>query len=124
MQDVLDIIEQRKGTYLQWLIRLCQQPSVAAQNLGMTDAAYLVEEMLRSVGAEARQVGTSGIPVVYGEMGEGERTLLFYNHYDVQPPEPLEEWLSPPFTAEVRDGALYARGVGDNKGNIVARLAA
>jgi len=124
MQDILNIIEQRKEVYLQWLIRLCQQPSVAAQNLGMTETARLVEEMLGAVGAQTRQVETSGFPVVYGEMGEGECTLLFYNHYDVQPPEPLDEWLSPPFAAEVRDGAVYARGVGDNKGNIVARLAA
>ncbi len=49
---------------------------------------------------------------------------MFYNHYDVQPPEPLELWDSPPFAAEIRDGHLYARGVADNKGNLVARLAA
>jgi acetylornithine deacetylase/succinyl-diaminopimelate desuccinylase-like protein len=61
---------------------------------------------------------------VYAEIGEGERTLLFYNHYDVQPPEPLDEWHSDPFAAEVRDGALFARGVADNKGNIAARIAA
>ena len=96
MQDILSIIEQRKEIYLQWLIRLCQQPSVAAQNLGMAETARLVEEMLHAVGAETRQVETSGFPVVYGEMGEGERTLLFYNHYDVQPPEPLDEWRSMP----------------------------
>jgi acetylornithine deacetylase/succinyl-diaminopimelate desuccinylase-like protein len=124
MQDILDIIEQRKETYLQWLIRLCRQPSVAVQNLGMTETALMVGEMLRAVGAETRQVETNGFSVVCGEIGKGERTLLFYNHYDVQPPEPLDEWVSPPFAAEVRDGAVYARGVGDNKGNIVARLAA
>ncbi|MEO8286832.1 MAG: M20/M25/M40 family metallo-hydrolase [Chloroflexota bacterium] len=124
MQDVLQIIEERKEIYMQWLIDLCRQPSVAAQNLGMAETAALVEKMLQEVGAQTRQVPTSGFPVVYGEMGEGERTLLFYNHYDVQPPEPLDEWHSPPFAAEVRDGTIYARGVGDNKGNLVARLGA
>jgi acetylornithine deacetylase/succinyl-diaminopimelate desuccinylase-like protein len=49
---------------------------------------------------------------------------MFYNHYDVQPPEPLELWDSPPFAADIRDGHLYARGAADNKGNLVARLAA
>ena len=49
---------------------------------------------------------------------------MFYNHYDVQPPEPLDQWHSPPFAAEIRDGHFYARGVADNKGNLVARLAA
>ena len=124
MQDILNIIQQRKEAYLEWLVRLCQQPSVAAQNLGMAETARLVEEMLSAVGAQTQQVQTSGFPVVYGEIGQGKRTLLFYNHYDVQPPEPLDEWLAPPFAAEVRDGAVYARGVGDNKGNVVARLAA
>jgi acetylornithine deacetylase/succinyl-diaminopimelate desuccinylase-like protein len=123
-QDIQAIIEQRKDTYLQWLVRLCRQPSIAAQNEGMAETAALVEEMLRELGVQARQVPTSGYPVVYGDIGEGSKTLLFYNHYDVQPPEPLDEWQSPPFAAEVRDGALYARGVADNKGNIVARIAA
>ena len=49
---------------------------------------------------------------------------MIYNHYDVQPPDPLDEWLSPPFEPQARDGKLYARGVSDNKGDLVARLAA
>jgi acetylornithine deacetylase/succinyl-diaminopimelate desuccinylase-like protein len=70
-------------------------------------------------------VPTAGYPVVVGQFaGAGAKTLMFYNHYDVQPPEPLELWDSSPFAAEIRDGHLYARGVADNKGNLVARLAA
>ena len=56
--------------------------------------------------------------------GAGEHTLLFYTHYDVQPPDPLELWDSPPFEPSRRDGRIYGRGVSDDKGNIVARLAA
>jgi acetylornithine deacetylase/succinyl-diaminopimelate desuccinylase-like protein len=68
---------------------------------------------------------TAGAPVVVGRMnGRSARTLLFYNHYDVQPPEPLELWTSPPFEPTVRDGTLYARGAKDDKGELVARLAA
>jgi acetylornithine deacetylase/succinyl-diaminopimelate desuccinylase-like protein len=124
MQDIQQVIEERKQVYVDWLVRLCQQPSIAAQNVGMVETADLVEELLQGIGAETRRISTSGFPVVYGAVGAGEKTLAFYNHYDVQPPEPLEEWLSDPFAAEIRDGALYARGVADNKGNIVARLAA
>jgi len=67
-----------------------------------------------------------GNPVVFGELKDegAEGCLGFYNHYDVQPPEPLELWESPPFGAEVRDGKMFARGVSDNKGNIIARLEA
>ncbi len=124
MQDILDTIASRRADYLDRLTRLCKQPSIAAQGTGMAETASLVERMLREVGASVRQVPTEGYPVVYAEIGEGERTLLFYNHYDVQPPEPLDEWHSDPFGAEVRNGALYARGVADNKGNIAARIAA
>jgi len=55
-------------------------------------------------------------------MGEGTKTLLFYNHYDVQPPEPLELWESDPFVLTERDGLLYGRGVADNKGDLLARV--
>ena len=66
---------------------------------------------------------TKGAPVVYGERkGKSDKTLLIYNHYDVQPPEPLELWDSPPFEPSLRDGKLYGRGVSDDKGHIVSRL--
>ena len=54
--------------------------------------------------------------------GESMRRLAIYDHYDVQPPEPLEDWSVPPFEAVIKDGRFYARGVADNKGNLVARL--
>lgn len=124
MADVKQIIEARKELYLDWLVRLCRQPSIAAQNVGMAETAALVETLLQNVGAEAHQVATAGYPFVFGELGDGPRTLAFYNHYDVQPADPLEEWHSDPFAADIRNGTLYARGVSDNKGNLVARIAA
>jgi acetylornithine deacetylase/succinyl-diaminopimelate desuccinylase-like protein len=103
----------------------CRQPSIAAQGEGMAEMAELVRQSLERAGAEAELVPTDGYPVVLGRFaGRSSKTLMFYNHYDVQPPDPLELWKSPPFAAEVRDGHLYARGVADNKGNLVARLAA
>src|SRR6202022_3318629 len=67
----------------------------------------------------------NGYPVVFGEVaGRSDRTLLFYNHYDVQPPEPLELWDSPPFLLTERQDAVFARGAKDDKGEFVWRLAA
>ena len=65
-----------------------------------------------------RTLPTAGNPVVYGEWlgAPGRPTVLVYGHYDVQPPDPLEKWHSPPWTPTVRDGRLYARGVSDDKG--------
>ncbi|MBN4669136.1 M20/M25/M40 family metallo-hydrolase, partial [Pandoraea nosoerga] len=79
---------------------------------------------LEEAGARARLMETAGHPVVYAEIGEGERSLLSYGHYDVQPPEPLELWESDPFEPTVRDGRLYARGVADDKGDVLARIQA
>jgi acetylornithine deacetylase/succinyl-diaminopimelate desuccinylase-like protein len=107
------------------LVRLCAQPSVSAQGLGIQECAELVAAMLRHRGFAVEIIPTAGHPIVYGEVaGTSERTLLLYNHYDVQPPEPLELWDSPPFEPTFRDGKLYARGVSDDKGHIMCRLAA
>lgn len=125
MDDILHYIDQHADEYIERIRKLCQQPSVAAQNLGMTETATMVQSMLADLGARVQLVPTSGFPVVYGEItGNGRKTLSFYDHYDVQPPEPLDLWKSPPFAAEVRDGRIFARGVSDNKGNLVARLCA
>jgi acetylornithine deacetylase/succinyl-diaminopimelate desuccinylase-like protein len=107
------------------LQKLCSQPSVAAQKLGVTEAAEMVLEMLQAVVADARLIQVADAPpVVYGEMGQGDKTLIVYDHYDVQPPEPLDQWESEPFSPEVREGFLYGRGVADNKGDLVSRLQA
>jgi acetylornithine deacetylase/succinyl-diaminopimelate desuccinylase-like protein len=79
--------------------------------------------MLRSRGFHADILDTGGAPVVFGERrGVSQKTLLIYNHYDVQPPEPLDLWESPPFEPSLRNGKLFGRGVSDDKGHIAARL--
>jgi acetylornithine deacetylase/succinyl-diaminopimelate desuccinylase-like protein len=105
---------------------LARQPSIAAQNVGMGEAADLVESLLSEAGFETQRLYAEGAPpAVYGvQRGQSPFTVLLYNHYDVQPPEPLELWESPPFEPTVRDGKLYGRGVSDNKGEIATRLAA
>ena len=109
------------------LLRLCRQPSISAQRIGLPEMATLVQTVLEETGFEARQEPTNtGVPLVYGELRApgATRTLLIYNHYDVQPPEPLEKWTTPPFEPTIRDGRVFARGATDNKGNIASRIAA
>ena len=127
-------MNERLETYLETHIgeaqalveQLCRQPSVAAQNLGLKETADLVQSLLDGAGFATQQLTVDGAaPAVYGEQrGRSPYTLLLYNHYDVQPPDPLDLWDSPPFEPTVRDGKLFARGVCDNKGEIAARLAA
>jgi acetylornithine deacetylase/succinyl-diaminopimelate desuccinylase-like protein len=107
------------------LSRLVTQPSVSAQNLGLPECADLVADMLHARGFNVQIMPTDGAPVVFGERsGRSDKKLLIYNHYDVQPPEPLDLWDSPPFEPSLRDGKLYGRGVADDKGPIVSRLLA
>ncbi|MBM3131172.1 MAG: M20/M25/M40 family metallo-hydrolase [Chloroflexi bacterium] len=111
--------------YIGETARLCAQPSVSAKNEGVRECAGLVAQTLESHGFRVQTCETAGQPVIVGHLdGESARTLMFYNHYDVQPPEPLELWTTPPFQPTIRDGALYARGAKDDKGEFVARLAA
>lgn len=119
------IIQSRYETYLQELIELCAQPSVSARGEGVRECANLVALILQRHGYTVQLFETPGNPIVVGQLaGASSRTLLFYNHYDVQPPEPLELWTTPPFQPSLRDGTLYARGVSDDKGEFIARLAA
>jgi acetylornithine deacetylase/succinyl-diaminopimelate desuccinylase-like protein len=123
MQNIDRYLEEHLDASIAELSKLSAQPSVAAQNWGMQECAALVGEMLVARGFTVEIMPTPGAPVVYAERkGKSDRTLLFYNHYDVQPPEPLELWESPPFEPTLRDGKLYARGVSDDKGHITSRL--
>jgi acetylornithine deacetylase/succinyl-diaminopimelate desuccinylase-like protein len=127
MSEKLETYLESHASEAQSLIeRLCSQPSIAAQNVGLTETADLVESLLDDAGFATQQLRVAGAPpAVYGEQrGRSDFTLLLYNHYDVQPPDPLELWESPPFEPSVRDGKLYARGCCDNKGEIATRLAA
>src|SRR5262245_12107053 len=124
MPTFQDYLDSHRDAFLEELKHYLRQPSVAAQNLGMTEMAELTRARLRARGFATQILPTAGHPVVYGELGEGPRTLLIYDHYDVQPPEPLELWETPAFEPAVRDGKLYARGVADNKGDQMCRMQA
>ena len=122
--EIIDkYIDDNLPQSIEELSRLCAIPSIAAQNQGIDECAQLVADMLKSRGFEVETTQTEGSPIVFGERkGKSEKTLIFYNHYDVQPPEPLDLWNSPPFEVTERDGKLYARGVSDDKGQFANRL--
>jgi acetylornithine deacetylase/succinyl-diaminopimelate desuccinylase-like protein len=126
-QQIDEHINAHLDYWIEQLARLCAQPSISAQGLGITECAALVADILREQDYEAEIMPTGGHPVVYAESNHSDsngKTLLFYLHYDVQPPEPLELWGSPPFTLTRIEDRLVARGVTDDKGHIIARLAA
>jgi acetylornithine deacetylase/succinyl-diaminopimelate desuccinylase-like protein len=123
---VTTYLDEHEGEAQALLERLCRQPSVAAQGLGMPEMADMVESLLSENSFQTQRLYAEGAPpAIYGELrGRSSYTVLLYNHYDVQPAEPLELWQSPAFEPTVRDGKLYARGAADNKGEIAARLTA
>ena len=122
-QKIDSYLENNIDKSLEELGKLVAQPSISAQGIGLKECAGLVADMLRARGFTAEIMDTEGAPVVFAERkGKSDKTLLFYNHYDVQPPEPLELWETPPFEPAIRDGKMYGRGVSDDKGHIVSRL--
>ncbi|MEM3082975.1 MAG: M20/M25/M40 family metallo-hydrolase, partial [Candidatus Caldarchaeum sp.] len=120
-------VEENRDKYLEYAKRLITVPSVSTYGSGLEECADLVAEMLENHGFRVERFSNpeGGGPMLLGTMNyEAHATLMFYNHYDVQPAEPLEKWTTPPFTPAVRNGKLFGRGAADNKGNIAARLAA
>lgn len=105
-------------------------PSVAAQKKGVPEAVRFVVRLMEETEGDVQVLDDlGGNPVIYGffpagENGRMDKTLLFYNHYDVQPAEPFNEWHTDPFEATEIDGILYGRGVADNKADLIARLTA
>ena len=102
-----------------------EHPSISAQNTGIQETSDYLVRTFRELGAKnvEKWDDKGGNPVVFAEFkGQSDRTVLFYNHYDVQPPEPLTEWQSDPFKPTVKGDHLVARGVCDDKGELMARL--
>ena len=123
MTSFVDYVKKNQNRFVIELEDFCRQPSVAAQNRGMAEMAQKVFARLGELGVEARMIPVEGgYPVVYGEIGSGPRTLMIYDHYDVQPAEPLELWETPPWEPTIRDGKMFARGVSDNKADLLLRI--
>jgi len=99
---------------------LIQQPSVSAKNQGIKKCANLVKNTLKKSGINAEILSMNDYPpIVYGEVKSkknSNKTLLFYNHYDVQPVEPVELWDEDPFSGKIKGNRIYGRGSSDDKG--------
>ncbi|HEX8996392.1 MAG TPA: M20/M25/M40 family metallo-hydrolase [Ktedonobacterales bacterium] len=126
LADIFAHVDARREEYLARLLSYVSRPSISAHGVGIAETGEWLLERLRSLGMQARLVPTAGWPIVMAERREvpGAPTVLFYGHYDVQPPDPLDAWVSPPFEPAVRDGRIYGRGVADNKGQHFAQLLA
>jgi acetylornithine deacetylase/succinyl-diaminopimelate desuccinylase-like protein len=128
---VTDYLQSNRERSLEELNEWLRIPSISAKSEHRDDTARAAEWLagrMRAVGLQTVDViATAGNPVVVGEWRgapQGAPTLLVYGHYDVQPPEPLDEWNSPPFEPVVKDGRIYARGSVDDKGQVYLHLKA
>jgi acetylornithine deacetylase/succinyl-diaminopimelate desuccinylase-like protein len=126
LDTVLATITDQRDDNLADLLALVSQPSISTQNIGVAECAGIELGLLRKAGLVAQLIESDGYPMVYGEWlgAPGQPTVLFYGHYDVQPADPLELWQSDPFTPDIRDGRIYARGIADNKAQHFSHIAA
>ncbi|GAB5506349.1 MAG: M20/M25/M40 family metallo-hydrolase [Rhizobiaceae bacterium] len=126
LQSVFDHIEANRESFIERVMDYVRHPSISAHDIGIREVAVLLVDHLKSLGMEAEAVPTANHPMVLGKrfVSEDKPTVLLYGHYDVQPPDPLELWESPPFEPTIRNGRIYARGIGDNKGQHFAQLLA
>src|SRR5579862_8592336 len=131
MQAVIDFLKQNESRFVNELCEYVRFPSVSAQpqhRADMKACGDWVVEHCQQIGLEAQLCPTSGHPIVLAKTPKhgknGRPHFLVYGHYDVQPPEPLELWKSPPFEPRIEGRSLFARGSTDNKGQIFAHLKA
>ena len=124
LSPVFEHIQARQASFITRLMDYVRHPSISAHDIGIREVSELLVALLTKIGLETQSIPTAGHPMVIGrwEQASGAPTVLLYGHYDVQPPDPLDEWLSPPFEPTIRDGRIYARGVGDNKGQHFAQI--
>jgi len=125
-KDLTEELKIQTQKFRSLITEYCRFESVAAQNRMMGETADWVENLLKETGFETRQIDVAGAPnYVYGYLkGKSDFTLLLYNHYDVQPETPLELWNSAPFDVTERDNKLFARGISDDKSELISRICA
>ncbi len=120
---LLEIVKKNEQSEIDCLKKLVGTPTCYNKQHDTKPIITQLTKEFEKRGYKVRTFPTLGAPVVVAEMNRGmKKTLLFYNHYDVQPEEPLEEWKSPPFNLSLRNERMYGRGVSDNKGPLVANL--
>ena len=128
MSKLEQYLDQQRDRFEEDLCEFLRIPSVSADSRHRGDvrkAAQWVADQLAVLQIEPEIIeNAEGRPIVYGETPavEGAPTALVYGHYDVQPPDPLEEWISPPFEPTKRDGDIFARGATDDKGQMLTHI--
>lgn len=127
MSELDSYLESKRGQFEADLCELLRIPSVSADSKYAADvrrAGDWVAGQLRGLGLSPEIIETDGHPIVYAETPPvpGAPTVLVYGHYDVQPPDPLAEWISPPFEPTIRNGNVYARGATDDKGQMLTHI--
>lgn len=127
MDDIRTFLETNSDRFVEELCEYLRIASVSADSAfaeHMADAAEFTRAKLTDAGVEARIIQTPGYPIVYGERIESPElpTVLVYGHYDVQPPDPLDEWETPAFEPSIRDGKVFARGATDDKGQLYTHI--
>jgi len=128
-KKTLSFIDKHKTDLLTDLQTLISQPSISAKNEGIEECSILVSKMLKKAGisSEILRLNKNAAPLVFGEVkskSNPSKTLLFYNHYDVQPVEPIEEWNYPPFSGKIIGNKIFGRGASDDKGELITRIKA
>jgi acetylornithine deacetylase/succinyl-diaminopimelate desuccinylase-like protein len=129
MDNISTYVEENHERFLNELLELLAIPSISADPAyagSVVQTAELVRLRLAEAGLDARLIATEGHPLVYAEriVGPGLPTVLIYGHYDVQPPDPLELWQTPPFEPVIREGMIVARGASDDKGQMYVHIKA
>ncbi|MFM8658505.1 MAG: M20/M25/M40 family metallo-hydrolase [Candidatus Nitrosotenuis sp.] len=128
MKNILKHVDDSMPGLVSDLQTLIRQPSVSAKNEGIEQCAKLVAKMLKKSGIKSEILRLKGVaPLVYGEIKSKKnpnKTILFYNHYDVQPAEPFELWDDPPFSGKVKGNKIFGRGSADDKGELITRIKA
>jgi acetylornithine deacetylase/succinyl-diaminopimelate desuccinylase-like protein len=127
MADLDAYLDANRGKFEADLCELLRIPSVSADSKYKPDvrrAGEWVAGQLRRLGLSPEIIETDGHPIVYAESPpiKSAPTVLVYGHYDVQPPDPLGEWISPPFEPTIRSGNVYARGATDDKGQMLTHI--
>lgn len=128
MNKILKHVDRNMSDLVSDLQTLIRQPSVSAKNQGIEKCAILVSKMLKKSGISSQILRIGGAaPLVYGEVKSKKnpnKTLLFYNHYDVQPVEPVELWEDDPFSGAIKGNKIFGRGSADDKGELITRIKA
>lgn len=118
-------VDENKDRLVEELRAYLRQPCVPTQGIGIQEGAELTCKIIRELGADAKIYETDGCPIIVGFLkGACDKTVMLYGHYDVQPPDPVELWDYPPFSAELVDGKVYARGSIDCRGDLMINIAA